>query len=117
MLRLCFARLAPFALLCLTGCATSPTPEGTLTRKEARAEACPQSVLEAGASPSDCYCVEEKLYALGQKPDALVEGETNTFRLYGDETGERKIAIGVLRLTAFEQCGLFEPDHPVAKNL
>jgi len=103
----------------LISCANLPisSKPGTLTRAEAKAEACPESVLEAGATPEDCLCVENKLFSLGQNPDALREHTSTTHKLFEDTADKRKIEIGLLRLSAFEQCGLFDEDHTVAKNL
>jgi len=110
--------------LTLSACAVTPnssTPEiaKLITLDEAKNEACPQSVLEAGASPSDCQCVETKLFLLGQVPGALKPvSEINdniapTPELDAGTSGKRKIAIGILRVDAFEYCGLFDPDHAV----
>lgn len=118
------------SILLLTACAVTPPPTQTasktadlITKAEAKSEACPQSVLDAGASRADCLCVETKLYSLGQIPGALKptteinDNVAPTAELNAGDTGKRKIAIGLLRLDAFEQCGLFDPDHIVSKNL
>lgn len=84
---------------------------------EAKAEACPEALLEAGASPADCACIENNLYTLGQAPDAFTTDGQTPKAIFGGEEGTRKIAIGLLRHDAIEQCGLFDPDHIVAKNL
>ena len=103
----------------LSACAsTLPfAPSDTLTRAEAKTAACPVSVLEAGASPEDCACVEKRLYEIGQKPGAIQYDEDAPQSEIGTSAGRRDIAIGMLRLDAFEQCGLFDPDHAVSKNL
>lgn len=117
------------ASLILSACATPSTTTSPdkiaelITLDEAKSEACPQSVLEAGASPEDCQCVETKLFLLGQVPGALKPvSEINdniapTPELDAGTAGKRKIAIGLLRLDAFEQCGLFDPGHIVSQNL
>jgi len=107
------------AALCACGSISTPPfkPVNTLTRAEAKAAACPVSVLEAGASPKDCTCVEENLFEIGQKPGAIQYDPNATLSEIGTSSGQRDIAIGLLRLDAFEQCGLFDPDHVVAKNL
>jgi len=111
----------------LLGCSSLPAPEtptasndaDLITHAEAKAEACPIQVLEAGASPSDCQCVETKLFTLGQVSGALkAEEDTKSIQsLFNDPSGKRKIAIGLLRHDAMKQCGLFDPSHIVAKNL
>ena len=116
-------------VLFLTACATS-TPDNALsktakliTAAEAKSEACPESVLQAGASPQDCKCVETELFKLGQIPGALTPvSEINnnvapTADLDAGRAGKRKIAIGLLRLDAFENCGLFDPNHIVSQTL
>lgn len=114
--------LAIFSLISITAlsaCETTapPVPSDTLTFPEAKAAACPVSVLEAGASPADCACVENRLYEIGQKPGAVQYDETAPKSEIGTSSGRRDIAIGLLRLDAFEYCGLFDPDHAVSKNL
>lgn len=116
-------------MICLYfgGCANSPNATSTLTSEqksqppitqaEAKFLACPKALLEAGASAADCQCVENKLYELGQSPEALEVYGRSPKALFGDETGIRDIAIGLLRHDAIEHCGLFHPDHIVAKNL
>lgn len=116
--------------LLLTACSTSANPSTTvssdlidpitkaaITLEEAKSEACPKALLEAGASPKDCSCIENRLYDLGQKPGALSPNGQPPQALFGGESGRRKIAIGLLRHDAIEQCGLFDPNHVVAKNL
>jgi len=113
--------------LTLSACATpsantSPAKIAELiTLDEAKSEACPESVLEAGASPEDCQCVETKLFLLGQVPGALKPtSEINIAPVAGldaSDAGKRKIAIGILRIEAIEYCGLFDQDHIVSKNL
>jgi len=115
------------SLLCLAACATpQATPAKTaelITLEEAKSEACPESLLEAGASPSDCECVETKLFLLGQVPGALKPvSELNdnvgpSPELDAGLAGKRKLAIGLLRVDAADYCGLFDPNHIVAKNL
>ena len=107
------------AAACLSACAStdSPASPDTLTRAEAKTFACPDSVVEAGASPADCACVETRLYDIGRKPGAIQFDPAPAQSEIGTSTGRRDIAIGLLRLEAFEQCGLFEKDHPVSKNL
>ena len=113
------AILTLISSICLSACLStvSPATSDTLTRAEAKTAACPISVLEAGASPADCDCVENHLYEIGQKPGAIQYDETAPKSEIGTSSGRRDIAIGLLRLDAFEHCGLFEPDHAVSKNL
>ena len=103
----------------LSACASAPTPSTSdkITRLEAKQLACPESVLNAGASPEDCACVENKLYEIGQKPGAIQYDNAASHSEFGGVQGRREIAIGILRLDAFEHCGLFDPEHPVSKNL
>ena len=103
----------------LTACAVTPEPAAadTLTRAEAKAAACPVSVLEAGATPQDCACVEDQLFKIGQKPGAIQYDPDPPQSEIGTSAGRRDIAIGLLRLEAFETCGLFDPDHIVSRNL
>lgn len=103
----------------LAACAVTPSPSATdtLTRAEAKAAACPVSVLKAGASPGDCACVEDKLFEIGQKPGAIKYDPNAPQSEIGTSSGRRDIAIGLLRMEAFEHCGLFDPDHAVSKNL
>lgn len=111
-----------FILSCaigLSACTSSPpSPKlDTVTKAEAKRLACPDSVLEAGASEADCSCVENKLYEIGQKSGALQYDPGAALDEVGDKTSKRDIAIGLLRLDAFEHCGLFEPGHIVSQNL
>jgi len=110
----------------LSACAATPAPVKTaalITSAEAKSEACPTSILDAGASPTDCQCVEAQLFKLGQVPGALTPTSeinapvTPVPGLGAGDAGKRKIAIGLLRLDAFEACGLFNPDHRVSRNL
>jgi len=88
-----------------------------LTRAEAKATACPESLLEAGASVKDCRCIATKLYDLGGQSGAIQTDPDAEKSEIGTSSGRRDIAIGLLRVDAIEQCGLFDPDHIVAKNL
>ena len=88
-----------------------------LTQAEAKAAACPESLLEAGASPADCRCIATKLYEIGSQPGAIQANPNAEKSAIGTSSGRRDIAIGLLRVDAIEQCGLFDPDHIVAKNL
>ena len=103
----------------LTACASAPTPSisDKITLSEAKKLACPASVLNAGASPEDCACVESKLFELGQEPGAIRYDNAAPHRGFGGEDGKREIAIGILRLDAFEYCGFFDPQHIVSRNL
>lgn len=109
----------------LVGCTTSPGSHlaagsdltAPVTKAEAKSEACPAALLEAGASADDCHCIEDGLYTLGQVSGALSPNGDLPKAIFGDGSGKRKIAIGLLRHDAIEQCGLFDPDHTVAKNL
>ena len=103
----------------LAACATAPNSKtaDTLTRTEAKQAACPESVLEAGASAADCMCVAKRLYEIGQKPGAIKYDNAAPTEDFGGTTGKRDIAIGILRLDAFEYCGMFDPEHEVSKNL
>lgn len=113
---------ATFILSCaigLSACASSaPTSKVTpVTKAEAQRLACPDSVLEAGASEEDCGCVEKKLFEIGQKPGAIQYDPSAALDSTSETKSKRDIAIGILRLDAFEYCGLFDPDHIVSKNL
>lgn len=103
----------------LAACATVPETltSDKISLTEAKQSACPKSVLEAGASAKDCSCVEKRLYEIGQKPGAIKYENIAPHEGFGGENGKRDIAIGILRLDAFEYCGLFDPDHEVSKNL
>ena len=116
--------------LLLAACSTTTEPEivagadspsskilGPITLAEAQSEACPPALLEAGASPEDCSCVEASLFDLGQIPDALSATGEAPKAIFGGDEGRRKIAIALLRHDAIEQCGMFEPGHIVAQNL
>ena len=102
-------------------CACTSTPQSSISdpisRAVAKGLACPEPVLEAGASAQDCMCVEENLYKIGQLPGAIKYENAAPHTAFGGEEGRREIAIGILRLDSFEHCGLFAPDHPVSKNL
>jgi len=96
----------------LSACAATPAPVKTaalITSAEAKSEACPTSILDAGASPTDCQCLTPTSEI--NAPVTPVPG------LGAGDAGKRKIAIGLLRLDAFEACGLFNPDHRVSRNL
>lgn len=110
--------IAP-VIFCLSGCTSVAKKDEAvpMTRTEAKSEACPESIMEAGASAEDCTCVEARLYILGQKAGALKIESGSTHTLFGKEEGKRKIAIGLLRHDAMEQCGLFDANHIVFKNL
>ena len=109
----------------LGACANLPAPQTAklITAAEAKSEACPTSILDAGASPADCDCIETKLFKLGQVPGALTPTSeinapvTPISGLDTGDAGKRKIAIGILRIEAIEQCGLFDSNHIVSKNL
>jgi len=103
----------------LTACTTTASPEISekISRLEAKALACPSSILDAGASPEDCLCVENKLFEMGQEPGAIQYDNNSLQAGLGDTQGKREVAIGILRLDAFEHCGLFDPNHIVSKNL
>jgi len=109
----------------LIGCASTaekglPHTSGMtapITQAEAKSEACPKSLLEAGASEKDCICVETELFKLGQVPGALSPEGQSPSAIFGGDAGRRKIAIGLLRHDAAQACGLFAPDHIVSKNL
>lgn len=114
--------IALTSVACLTACAVSPSttpPEisDKITAAEAKRLACPVNVLNAGASPEDCTCVKTKLFELGQKPGAITYENAAPSDKFGEAQGKRDIAIGILRLDAYEHCGLFDPSHAVAKNL
>jgi hypothetical protein len=106
-------------ILGLQACATTPetVQPDRLTRAEAKAAACPESLLEAGASAEDCRCIATKLYEIGSQPGAIQTDPNAEKSEIGTSSGRRDIAIGLLRVDAIEQCGLFDPDHIVAKNL
>ena len=76
--------------------------------------------------------MENKLFEIGQRPGAIqydnapygqtsphgqASGDTAPQTGFGGADGKREIAIGLLRLEAFEHCGFFDPDHIVSKNL
>ena len=114
--------VTPFVLLaaCASTLETLPLETSTsdkISLAEAKRTACPESVLEAGASPEDCSCVEKRLYEIGQKPGAIKYDNAAPQEGFGGENGKRDIAIGILRVDAFEYCGLFDPNHEVSKNL
>lgn len=113
---------ATFILTCaisLSACANQPALSkiDRVTKADAKRLACPVSVLDAGASEEDCSCVENRLYDIGQKPDALQYDPSAALDDTSNNGSKRDIAIGLLRLDAFEYCGLFDPDHIVSKNL
>jgi len=93
-----------------------------VTPAEAKTHACPQSVLEVGASPDDCQCAEDKLFELGQDGKALADLEAGMRELSGDAllTGiqtPRVTAIEIIRIDAFDACGFFEDGHVVGQGL
>ena len=105
---------------CLTACTTIPEADRTskpITRAEAKRAACPVHILAAGASTEDCACVEGQLFDMGQTPGAIKYDNAALSSDLGGDKGRRDVAIGILRLDAFEVCGLFDPEHPVSKNL
>ena len=109
--------------LTLTACATAPQTDPSasdkITRAEAKRLACPARIIEVGASSQDCTCVENRLFDIGQKPGAIKYDSISPAletEIDGDQ-GKRDVAIGILRLDAFEYCGLLDPEHPVARNL
>jgi hypothetical protein len=109
------------ASLFLCACATSPAGNATnstkITRAEAKRLACPSQIIASGATTEDCNCVENHLFEIGQNPGALKGNKVASTIGVGGEQGKRDIAIGILRLDAFEQCGFFDPAHPVSRNL
>ena len=110
--------------VCLLACVTRPgdplkTPDvltAPITQAEAKSEACPEALLEAGANVEDCSCIESRLFDIGQTPGVL-NSDKKPQAIFGGDAGRRKIAIGLLRHDAIEHCGLFDPNHIVAKNL
>lgn len=93
-----------------------------LTPEEAKSHACPQSVLEVGATLQDCQCAEDKLFALGQDGALLARLEGGTSEIAGSQElsgikPRRVTAIEILRLDAFEACGFFEDGHAVGEGL
>jgi len=115
----CRLWIISIALMGLHACASTveTVQSDRLTRAEAKAAACPESLLEAGASPEDCRCIATKLYEIGSQPGAIQTDPNADKSEIGTSSGRRDIAIGMLRLDAFEQCGIFDPDHIVSKNL
>ena len=115
------ALIGLMSLAMLTACANVPgtvkSPSDTITRAEAKRLACPPLIIGGGASPEECACVENHLYEIGQEPGAIQSGAVSSKAGVGGEQGKRDIAIGILRLDAFEHCGLLDPEHPVAKSL
>lgn len=113
------ATLGIISAALLAACAIAPeaSVSDKISQAEAKQLACPESVLEAGASPEDCMCVEKRLYEIGQKPGAIQYDNAAPHEDFGGNIGKREIAIGILRLDAFEHCGLFDPSHEVSKNL
>lgn len=107
------------AAVLFAACTSTSPPDVSdkITRLEAKQLACPKSVLDAGASRDDCSCVENKLFEIGQKPGAIQYDNSAIQTGIGDAQGKREIAIGILRLDAFEHCGLFDPNHIVSRNL
>ena len=94
-----------------------PSAKDKVTRAEAKNLACPARIIEVGATPEDCTCVESHLFEIGQKPGAIKYDSISPSASIGDQQGKREVAIGILRLEAFEYCGFFDPEHPVSKNL
>ena len=115
------ALIGLMSLIMLTACVNVPgtvqSPSDTITRAEAKRLACPPPIIEGGASPEDCTCVENHLYDIGQEPGAIKNDAVSSKAGVGGDQGKRDIAIGILRLDAFEHCGLFDPEHSVAKSL
>jgi len=107
------------ASFAIAACASAPASDETslISRAEAKAHACPEHILAAGASPKDCECVADELYKLGQDGQALSAQESIVYEAFEGSANERDVVIGVVRLDAFETCGFFEDDHPVNKNL
>lgn len=100
-------------------CATVPVKETSskLTEAEAKQYACPAHILKAGATAQDCECVAAELYKLGQDEGLLASQKSSVPDAFETETSARAIAIGLIRLEAFETCGFFEPGHVVNENL
>ena len=120
MMKLC--TLAGMTIIgLLAACANVPeaVPSATdkITRSEAKSLACPARIIEVGATPEDCRCVENHLFEIGQKPGAIKYDSISPSAGVGGQQGKREVAIGILRLEAFEYCGFFNPEHPVSKNL
>ena len=115
----CRLWIISIALMGLHACASTveTVQPDRLTRAEAKASACPESLLEAGASPEDCRCIATKLYEIGSQPGAIRSDPNAEKSEIGTSSGRRDIAIGLLRMDAIAQCGLFDPNHIVAKNL
>ena len=107
------------AVVLLTACAAAPDPyeASKITRAEAKANVCPAHIIEAGASESDCACAARELYRLGQDGRAMRAQEKTVFEGFEGSQDGRSVAIGTMRLEAFEVCGFFEDDHPVNKGL
>ena len=93
-----------------------------ITRQEVQDFACPQAILDAGASPKDCQCAREKLWDMGQDGARLaaleqditvVEENPDLAKL----APRRDTAIGLLRVEAFKACGFFEEGHIIGAGL
>ena len=103
----------------LSACATSVAPieNSVISRAEAKAHACPPHILAAGATAQDCECAASKLYELGQDKALLTSQKSSVHDAFENETSARGVAIGLIRLEAFEMCGFFKPGHVVNENL
>ena len=78
-----------------------PSAKDKVTRAEAKNLACPARIIEVGATPQDCTCVENHLFEIGQKPGAIKYDSISPSASIGDQQGKREVAIGILRLEAF----------------
>ena len=88
-----------------------------ITRAEAETYACPKFLMKAGASPTDCKCITEKLYILGQDSRSIAISQQLAYEASEHQNDERSVAIGMFSYQAQKACGLFEERHPVNKAL
>ena len=97
-----------------------------ITRQEVQDFACPkaimQTILEAGASPKDCQCAQEKLWEMGQDGARLAALEQDITVVEENPdlakiAPRRDTAIGLLRVEAFKACGFFEDGHIIDAGL
>ena len=102
---------------CSSTAEKSPYDAYRITRAEAETYACPKFLVEADASPTDCKCISEKLYILGQDGRSIAMSQQLAYEASEGQNDERSFAIGMFSYQAQEACGLFEEGHPVNKAL
>ena len=75
-----------------------PSAKDKVTRAEAKNLACPARIIEVGATPEDCTCVENHLFEIGQKPGAIKYDSISPSASIGEQQAEPPRRIGPIQL-------------------